>query len=119
MPINPWFRVTQQQAINILHLSLPDTLDSIDMDRLIEDIMQSLSGRASGRWVIDLTEVRYMGSSILGLMVNIRERVRQSRGRLVICGMSNDLLRVFQTCCLERLFTISQTIGDAVAALAA
>ena len=65
--------------------------------------------------MVDLSQVGYMGSSMLGLFVNIRERIRQAGGTLVLCAMSPPLLRIFKTCCLERLFTIAKTRPDALA----
>ena len=55
-----------------------------------------------------------MGSSLLGLMINIRVRILQGGGRLVLCGLSPALMQIFRTCCLERLFSIAQTRDDAV-----
>jgi anti-anti-sigma factor len=55
-----------------------------------------------------------MGSSALGLMVNIRQCILQAGGDLVLCGLSPQLLRIFRTCCMERLFRISKTQADAL-----
>jgi anti-anti-sigma factor len=67
--------------------------------------------------VLDVSRVDYMGSSALGLMVNVRQRVAKSGGRLALCGLSPQLLRIFRTCCLERLFHISKTRAEAIEAV--
>ena len=41
----------------------------------------------------------YMGSAVLGLMVNIRQVVMKGHGKVVLCGMSDRLMRIFETCC--------------------
>jgi len=48
------------------------------------------------------------------LMVNVRQTIKSAGGKLVLCGMSERLTRVFHACCMERLFTITRTRADAM-----
>jgi anti-anti-sigma factor len=109
------FQVTQEYAVNVMHFTLPVSMDTMEIDNVIEDVLKSLDAKGNESWVVDLSQVGYLGSSMLGLFVNIRERIRQGGGTLVLCGMSPPLLRIFKTCCLERLFTIAKTRPDALA----
>jgi anti-sigma B factor antagonist len=111
------FHVTQEQSANVVELALPQTLDSGEFDRLNESLLGRIGTEPHGRWVLDLSNLSYMGSSALGLMVNIRQRVKQADGRLVLCGMSPRLVQIFATCCLERLFTIRNTRQEALRAI--
>jgi anti-anti-sigma regulatory factor len=47
-------------------------------------------------------------------MVNVRQRVKEARGRLVLCGLSPRLLQIFKTCCMERLFKIVRSRDEAI-----
>jgi anti-anti-sigma factor len=109
------FQVTQEYAVNVMQFVLPVTMDTMEVDSLIEEVLKSLDSKNGEPWVVDLSKVGYMGSSMLGLFVNVRERIRQGGGTLVLAGMSPQLLRIFKTCCLERLFTIAKTRADALA----
>lgn len=101
----------------IVSLRLPTALDSNDFDRLNEDLLGMFDAHANSRWVLDVSGVAYMGSSVLGLLVNVRQRALQSGGQLVLCGLSPGLLRIFRTCCMERLFEIYRTQNEAIKAL--
>ena len=109
------FQVQVEQSVNVMQFVLPSTLDTMEIDSLIESVLKQLDSRGGETWVVDLSHVDYLGSSMLGLFVNIRERIRQGGGTLVLCGMSQQLLRIFKTCCLERLFTIAKTRAEAIA----
>ena len=109
------YEISLESAANILQFNLPPMLDSMEIDGLIESVLGQLDSKQDRPWVVDLSQVEYMGSSMLGLFVNMRERIRQGGGTLILCGMSPQLLRIFKTCCLERLFTIVKTRGDALA----
>jgi len=107
------FEITAQDSCQILQFNLPPMLDSIEVDNIIDSVLKQIEGGAAGRWVVDLSHTEYLGSSMLGLFVNLREKIRHSGGKLVLCGMSPALTRIFRTCCLERLFTIVKSRDDA------
>jgi anti-anti-sigma factor len=108
------FRIHTIQSANVIELELPEMLDSQEFDRLNEAILGALHGQAGGKWVIDLTHVAYMGSAMLGLMVNLRQQIKSAGGKLVLCAMPGTLFQIFHTCCMERLFTIVKTRADAL-----
>jgi anti-anti-sigma factor len=72
-------------------------------------------GQAKKKWIIDLSAVTYMGSAMLGMLVNVRQQIKAGGGRLLLCGLSKPLMTIFRTCCMERLFTIVKDRGAALA----
>lgn len=108
------FHVSQSGSTTVVELILPHTMESSEFDRLNESLLQLVAQRTGGSWVLDLSHLSYMGSSVLGLMVNIRQRVKQGGGRLFLCGLSPRLLQIFRTCCLERLFSLNHTRAEAL-----
>jgi stage II sporulation protein AA (anti-sigma F factor antagonist) len=115
----PSFEVSQVGPVNVVLLRLPEIMDSHEFDRLNEELLAAVAGSPQGRWVLDLASLNYMGSSSLGLMVNLRQRIKQVGGQLVLCSISPPLMKIFQTCCLERLFTITRTRTEALHRLGA
>src|SRR5687767_14897708 len=103
--------------VTVVELFLPDALDSTEFDRLNEGLDDVFRDRTGGRWILDLSNVVYMGSAALGLMVYSRHRVKSQDGKLALCQMSPRLHQVFKACCLEKLFTIEKTREDAAKAL--
>jgi anti-anti-sigma factor len=110
-------RVPPEQAVQIVELSLPQQLASDEFDRLNQLLLRAFADQPDGRWVLDLSRSSYMGSPALGLMVNIWQQVKAGGGRLALCGLSSQLLRIFQTCCLERLFVIKSDRDAALRAV--
>jgi anti-anti-sigma factor len=109
-----FLRVQTIQSAHVVELSLPELLDPLEFDRLNEQMLAALDGKAAEKWIVDLTTVHYMGSAMLGMMVNIRQRVKSAGGKLVLCGLSSRLLNIFRACSMERLFTIARTRPDAL-----
>ena len=105
-----FFRLSQEQdrgpSVRVVDLELPEALDSGEFDRLNDALLRVFAEEPDGLWVVDLSRLSYIGSSVLGLLVNVRQRVKDAGGGLALCGMSARLMRIFQTCCLEKLFVI-------------
>lgn len=95
-------------------MTLPPALDGKEFDSLNEDMLGTIDEIAAGRWVIDLSKVNYLGSSMLGMMVNVRQRIKQSQGDLILCGMNDRLTGIFEASSLVRLFRITRTRAEAV-----
>ena len=108
------FEVSPAGPVRVIRLLLPETLDSAEFERLNESLLTLLAEQPAGAWVLDLSHLSYAGSSVLGLFVNVRQRIKQGGGRLVLCGLSERLLQIFRTCSLERLFIIRRTQAEAI-----
>jgi stage II sporulation protein AA (anti-sigma F factor antagonist) len=104
-------------AVDVLRLLLPDQLDAMEFDQLNSSLTTTLQTNAAGKWIVNLSAVSYMGSAVLGLMVNIRQQIKSGRGSLILCEMSPKLHYIFKTCCLEKLFTIAKTHDEALSLL--
>jgi anti-anti-sigma factor len=115
--MSQFFKISDAVAIRVIELDLPATLDVDEFDKLNESMLREFTA-TDGRWILDLTKVEYVGSAVLGMMVNIRQHVKSSGGQLVLCGMSQKLTEIFRACCMERLFSIARTRQEAVKKLA-
>jgi anti-anti-sigma factor len=110
------YHVSKAGTVHVVDLTLPHALDIHEFDRLNEAMLELVRGEPEGQWVLDLSQLSYMGSAALGLLVNLRQQIKQSGGRLVLCGLSPQMLHIFKTCCMERLFKITKTRQEAVTA---
>ncbi len=108
------FQVSNVGGVRVVELDLPESLDSDEFNRLNDALFDAVSHNPGGALVLDLSRLQYVGSSVLGLMVNVRQRVKEAGGRLVLCGLSERLLQIFRTCSLERLFVIRRGRDEAV-----
>ena len=110
------YQLSRSESVNVVELTLPHALDIQEFDRLNESMLELVRAQPEGHWVLDLSKLSYMGSAALGLLVNLRQQIKQAGGRLVLCGLSPELLHIFKTCCMERLFRIVKTRKEAMAA---
>jgi anti-sigma B factor antagonist len=111
------FEISEVQSVGVMELRVPPDMDPLAIDEMMESVVSALDNRATRAWVVDLTRVEYMNSSGLGMLCNIRNKVRKSKGKLALCGLSPQMVELFQSCCLERLFVIAKTRAEAISAV--
>ena len=110
----PYCRVSVQDNVGVMELELPIIVDASEFDRLNEMVVAAADGQPGGRWVLDLSNVKYIGSAMLGLMVNVRQRIKSGGGKLVLCGLSAQLGKAMAACSLHTLFVMTETRAQAV-----
>lgn len=65
--------------------------------------------------VIDLSEVPYMDSSGVATLVELMQLSRRDGSRLVLCHMHARVRSIFDIARLDSVFTIVESIDDAIA----
>ena len=106
------YTISDEPTARVIALLLGDSIDEIEFDNLNEALRTAVEGHP--RVVLDLTATTYVGSAVLGMLVNVRQRVRSAGGDLVVCGMSPRIQQVFAVSSLARLFTVVKTRPDAL-----
>jgi len=94
----------------ILHLSGEIDLHS---SPALRDVFLSLLAEPPRRIILDLTQVRYIDSSGVGTIVELKRRASRSESRLVLVGLQVRVRSIFEIAKLDRFFTITQTLDEA------
>jgi anti-sigma B factor antagonist len=76
--------------------------------------VKALIDAGDSRMVLDLSEVGFIDSSGLGVIVSILKAVGED-GALVLCGMNQRVLTLFRLTRFDRIFSMFATLADALA----
>ena len=106
------YSIIDSGDVRVIELVLADSIDEIQFDGLNEAMRSAVEGQE--RVVLDLTRTAYVGSAVLGMLVNVRQRVRATGGDLVLCGLSPRIQQLFTVSSLARLFTVVKSRPDAL-----
>ena len=111
------YNLTSTDGVHVVALRLPVQLDHGEFDRLNEELSSMLRDRPGARFVLDLAEVEYTGSAVLGLLVNLRQGIVEAGGAVVLCELRPRLADILRACALERLFRTAKSRQAAMKAL--
>lgn len=90
-----------------------DSYRAPDLEHELQEILQ-LGGSSV---VVDLAEVGFIDSTVLGLLLRYQPRFRSRGGELVVVSDDRRILRTLEITGLDRIFRIEHRLSDAVASL--
>jgi anti-anti-sigma factor len=85
----------------------------------LEHYLVELLTRGERGIVIDFSDVDYISSAGLRVMLLVARRVREIGGRLALCGMGDTVRQVFQLAGFLPLFAVQETRDAALRQIAA
>jgi len=83
-----------------------------DLKKKVLDAMEA----GERKFVVDFTATGYIDSSGLGVLVSLAKKVREAGGDLRLAGLNEDLRTLFELTKLDTLFTLMDSVEEAVAA---
>ena len=80
------------------------------LDRCVKDI-QSQPAKIV---VLDLSQVEYVGSVALGILVTLHRKMESLSGELRLAGVTAPVREVFTLCALDKVFRIYPDVAGAL-----
>jgi len=81
-------------------------LDESDIQALENTIMPLIQQDPGLNLIICFSEVRFLSSAVLGLLIRISKKVYESNGQLKLCAIKQNILAIFKITRLDRVFDI-------------
>ncbi|HEU4719492.1 MAG TPA: STAS domain-containing protein [Bacteroidia bacterium] len=99
------------EVVLSLYGELIDRTQSQDFVSLTESFFEE----GKNRFILDLSELRYMNSSGLNLLITLLTRSRKNGGDLILCGISQKVRELLLITKLNSVFTVTDTVEEAAA----
>jgi anti-anti-sigma factor len=106
---------------DVLVISVKGNVESVAWDLLeqaAEVILAPIADRAAPVVVFDLTDVNFMGSAFLQLLLRCHTIVKTRGGELVLCGVNEHARELLSITALDTLWAIYDTRDHALEAVA-
>ena len=108
MPVEKW-------SDNVIVVRLAADPHLADDLVALEAAIATQAGQLSA--VVDFTSVHAVNSSTLGRMIKVRRQMAAAKGRLILCGMNDQVWGAFLVTNLDKLFDVSDGVATALARL--
>ncbi len=86
-------------------------------ENVLMDAYTQATSQGAHNIVLDFSDLDYMNSSGIGLLVTLLIRVNRQKQRLVACGLTDHYQQIFELTRLNEAITIFPTEADALSAL--
>ena len=87
-------------------------------DKVIAQIgseLLELADQAEGKMLLDFEGVMFMSSSMIGRVVKLNKKCKADNIDLAMCNVPPTIMEVFEVTRLNKVFTICDTVEDALA----
>lgn len=79
------------------------------------DLVNRLGEEGQNKIVMELSELKYMNSTGLNVLINVLTKTRKNGGDLIISGISKKVRELLLVTKLNSVFTVTETAEEAVA----
>lgn len=86
--------------------------------QILQDEIRSAAEPAGWRVAIDLSHVRFLPSSGLGMLVALHNSAKSAKGKLAVFGVADELMSMLKVTHLDKLFVIKPDRNSAVKVVA-
>lgn len=98
-----------QHSVDVTLVTFHDTeiLEEGSITALEKSIMPVVEKARRQNMLLDFSNVQYMSSAFLGLLVKIHKRICERGGQLELCNIDPQIYKVFKITQLDKVFNIS------------
>ncbi|MBN2562553.1 MAG: STAS domain-containing protein [Phycisphaerae bacterium] len=79
-------------------------LETSLIEQLGRDLYDLPAGQGKKKLVLDFSNVKILSSHMLGVLLTLHGKVREVKGRIVLCGLRPELKKVFTITSLDKMF---------------
>jgi anti-sigma B factor antagonist len=95
--------VTHVEGVTVVSFRSASILDMPTMESIAAELYALVDEQARKKLVLDVAAVRFLSSSMLGILISLQKRSKGIGGRVVLCAMRPELLQVFQITKLDKI----------------
>ena len=115
--MNEIVKIESQDGISVVSFEASSISDSEGISEAREELKSVVESESPRQVVFDFSKVKFFSSQVLGLLLEVRAKLRdKSGGEVVISGIDPQLYRVFRITNLDQVFKFFSDKESAVAA---
>jgi anti-sigma B factor antagonist len=112
--VDPKINVEYVEDAVVVTLLLEKILEQGDIQAMQDSIMPLIGENPAIKLVIDFSNVEFLSSSVLGLLIKISKKVYETAGELRLCSISTKINEICKITRLDKVFQISPDKDSAI-----
>lgn len=109
--------IMPMQDVSVVDFQNTRILDAPVIEAIGRELYTLVDEQARRKIVLDFSKVQFMSSQMLGVIVNLYKKSAAIKGKVVLCGLRRDLLKIFSIMKIDKLMKIVDTEQDALDAV--
>jgi len=106
--------VSQIQGVTVVNFRDSSILDGVAVQTLGEELYKLVDEQAQRKIILDFGPVRFLSSSMVGVIISLNKKAKAIEGQMVICGLRPELFKVFKIMSLDRVIPFAKDEQEAM-----
>ncbi len=111
---NPKISVEYVGDIAVVTPSQDKILEEADIQSLESSMLPLIDNEGVKKMVIDFTEVKFLSSAVLGLLIRVSKKIYEKDGSLRLCCIGDKILEIFRITRLDKVLEIDESRQQAL-----
>lgn len=94
----------------------PNILETMQIQRIANTLYELVDKQAQKRILLDFSEVKFLSSQAIGVLLTLNKKSKAIKGEVCICGIRPELMKVFKITRIDSMFQFFAREQDAIAA---
>lgn len=111
-------KVKLEKQENYLLAEIDGEFTLATTNELKENVKQYIESNNLYRIIIDLSQVEFIDSSGLGVLIAWFKMVNQAQGKIIYASPNDHVRKIIGFAKLDKIFTITETLEEAITVIA-
>jgi anti-sigma B factor antagonist len=108
-----YITVKTDDDVSTVGFILSDLTDEENIELLGHELFTLVDQIGCRKMILNMKNVRYMTSSVLGKLISLHRKLHRNEGRLVICNIGEELDQIMSVSRLNQYFHLADDLGAA------
>ena len=109
--------IQREQDITFVDFQEARLLDAYQIESVAQQLYKLVDQMDRKKLIVDFSKVQLLSSAAIGMILNLHNKSKAIKGKLVLCGMRNDIKKIFEIMKLTKLLKIVSDANEAKALL--
>lgn len=100
--------INQMQGVTVANFRDASILDGVAVEAIGKELYALVDQQAQRKVVLDFTPVRFLSSSMIGVLLSLHKKSAAIKGKVVICCLRPELMKVFKMMKLEHVLSFAE-----------
>lgn len=115
--MNPNLSIEFSGRVAVATLTDEKILDEAQLQALEGSFMPLIEQNPGIQLIVDFGHVKFLTSSVLGLLIRVSKKIYESDGKLRFCSITPKILEIFKITRLDKIFEIYPDVDEALVGL--
>lgn len=106
--------ISEYKGVTFVDFQSLSIIDAVLVQSISESLYELVDKKAIRRIVLDFTDVKFMSSQMVGVIVSLNNRAKAIGGIVTLCAMRPELRKVFQIMKLDKILDFAENEDEAL-----